>query len=155
MSIEVGQRAPKFKMYDTEKIKHLLEDYKGRNVVLLFFPFAFTTTCTQEMSKMRDENAMYGKLSADVVGVSVDSLFTLKKWKEELHIPFTLLSDFNKDVSRAYESIYEDWGYGYKGVSKRASFVIDKDGYIRYKEILENGDHLPNFDAINAVLKKL
>ena len=107
------------------------------------------------MCTMRDDYSFYGKLGADIIGISVDSLFTLKKWKEENKLDFTLLSDFNKEVSKAYNSLYPEWGYGYKGVSKRSSFVIDKTGVIRFIEILENADDFPNITAINEVLKKL
>jgi len=132
-----------------------MDDYKGRNVVLLFFPFAFTSVCTKEMCAMRDDYSFYGKTGTDIVGISVDSLFTLKKWKEEHKLEFTLLSDFNKEVSAAYDSLYVEWKYGYRGVSKRSSFVVDKTGIIVYKEILENADDFPNIEAINAVLKRL
>jgi glutaredoxin-dependent peroxiredoxin len=155
MNVIVGQKAPKFKLFDTEKLPHYIDDYKGRNVVLLFIPFAFSSTCTKEFSKMRDEQAYYEKLGVDIIGVSVDSLYTLKRWKEELKLDFTLLSDFNKEVSQAYDSLYADWDFGYKGVSKRSAFVIDRESIVRYIEILENASHLPNFSAINMVLNKL
>jgi peroxiredoxin len=152
MSIVIGQKAPPFKLFDTDKKAHSLEDYKGQNIALLFFPFAFTGTCTKEMCQMRDEHSMYKDLDAVILGVSVDSLFTLHRWKAELNIPFALLSDFNKEASAAYDSMYDEWSYGYKGVSKRASFVIDKEGIIRYFEILENASDYPDIDAIKSAL---
>lgn len=155
MNIEIGQKAPSFKLFDSEKKQHSLEDYRGKNVVLLFFPFAFSSTCTKEMCQMRDEYSLYGELDAVVLGASVDSLFTLGKWKSEHQLQFTLLSDFNKEASSAYDSIYLDWGYGYHGVSKRASFVIDKEGIIRYMEILDNASDYPDMDGIKAALNRL
>ena len=155
MNIEIGQKAPSFKLYDTDKKEHSLEDCKGHNVVLLFFPFAFTSVCTREMCQMRDEYSMYNDMDAIIFGLSVDSLFTLKKWKEEHNLQFTLLSDFNKEASKAYDSLYDTWTYGYHGVSKRASFVIDKNGILRYMEILPVAGDYPNIEAIKETLKLL
>lgn len=155
MSIVIGQKAPSFKLFDTDKKEQSLEDYKGKNVVILFFPFAFSSTCTKEMCQMRDEHKIYKDLDAEIIGISVDSFFTLGKWKAELNIPFTLLSDFNKETADAYDSLYATWGFGYKGVAKRASFVIDKEGIIRYIEILENASDYPNIDGIKAALNSL
>src|ERR1044072_4459267 len=136
MSPEVGSKAPDFKLFNTEKKEISLSDQKGKNVVLLFFPLAFTSTCTAELCSIRDNYAMYNQLNAVVFGISGDSLFSLAKFKEEQKLNFDLLSDFNKDVSIAYNSLYELFSYGMKGVSKRSAFVIDKEGIIRYAEIL-------------------
>ncbi len=155
MSIEIGQQAPSFKLYDTDKKEHNLEEYKGHNVVLLFFPFAFTGVCTKEMCQMRDEQTMYNDLDAVVLGVSTDSLYTLGKWKAEHHLNFNLLSDYNKDASAAYNALYETWNWGYIGVSKRASFVIDREGVIRFAEVLENANDYPNIEGIKAALNSL
>ena len=94
-------------------------------------------------------------MNATVFGISVDLPFTLSKFKEEQHYNFTLLSDFNKEASTAYNSIYNEWILGLKGVSKRASFVIDKEGIIRHAEVLENASEYPNFAAIKETLAKL
>ena len=88
-------------------------------------------------------------------GISVDALQTLAKFKEDQHLNFTLLSDFNKDVSRLYESIYEQFGYNMKGVSKRSAFVIDKEGMIQYAEVLENAGEIPDFNKIKTALEKI
>src|SRR6267378_2708714 len=98
MAIKVGQPAPAFALYDTEKNKVSLSDNKGKPVLLLFFPFAFTGTCTKELCSVRDDIALYNKVNATVFGISVDSLHTLKKFKEEQKLNFTLLSDFNKEA---------------------------------------------------------
>jgi peroxiredoxin len=155
MSLQIGQQAPDFKLRDTEKNAISLSEQKGKNVVLLFFPLAFTSTCTKELCSVRDNIAFYGNVNATVYGISVDSLFALGKFKEEQSLNFSLLSDFNKDASRAYETIYEDWFNDMKGVSKRSAFVIDKEGIIRYAEVLENAGDIPNFDAIQACLSTL
>ena len=155
MSAEINSKAPDFKLFNTTKKEISLSEQKGKNVVLLFFPLAFTSTCTAELCNVRDNYAMYNNLNAVVFGISGDSLFSLGKFKEEQKLNFDLLSDFNKDVSTAYGSIYELFGFGMKGVTKRSAFVIDKDGVIQHKEILENANEEPNYENIISTLKKL
>ena len=155
MSIELNQIAPEFKLFNTEKKEINLSDYRGKNVVLLFFPLAFTGTCTKELCSVRDTFSSYNKLNAVVLGISVDSLFTLAKYKEEQQLNFDLLSDFNKEAATAYNSLYTDFIFGMKGVSKRSAFVIDKEGSVSYSEVLENASDLPNFKAITICLEKL
>lgn len=155
MSIEINKPAPDFKLFNTVKKEVTLSENKGKNVLLLFFPLAFTSTCTAELCNIRDNYAMYNDLNAVVYGISNDSLFVLGKFKEEQKLNFDLLSDFNKTVSAAYDSLYPEFIFGMQGVSKRASFVIDKNGIIKYSEILEKASDLPNFEAIKACLEKL
>lgn len=153
MKIEIGQAAPEFTLYDSTKNKVTLSDLRGQNVLLLFFPLAFTSTCTAELCSVRDTISFYNKVNAKVFGISVDSLHTLAKYKADQNLNFTLLSDFNKDVSSLYGSLYEMFGYNMKGVSKRSAFVIDKEGIIRYAEILENAGEQPNFKNITLTLE--
>jgi len=155
MRLTKGAKAPGFILRDSDKKEVNLEDFKGQNVLLLFFPLAFTGTCTEELCYIRDEKSFYDKVNAKVLGVSVDSLFTLEKFKAEQGYNFPLLSDFNKEVSRAYGSLYDDFVLGMKGVSKRSAFVIDTEGAIQYAEVLENAGDLPNFEEINSVLENL
>ena len=155
MIIEIGQQAPDFSLYDSEKKLVRLADQKGNNVLLLFFPLAFTSTCTRELCSIRDNIGFYNSTEAIVYGISVDSLHTLAKFKEEQKFNFTLLSDFNKVVSSAYGSLYEEFGYGMKGVSKRSAFIIDKNGVVRYAEVLENAGEVPHFERIHEVLAGL
>ena len=115
MKIEIGQPAPNFTLYDSQKNQVTLSDLKGQNVLLLFFPLAFTSTCTAELCSIRDNISFYNDVNAKVFGISVDSLHTLAKYKAEQNLNFSLLSDFNKDVSTAYGSIYEMFGYNMKG----------------------------------------
>jgi peroxiredoxin len=121
----------------------------------LFFPLAFTSVCTKELCTVRDNISWYNSIQAKVFGISVDALQTLAKYKEDQELNFTLLSDFNKDVSRLYNTIYEMFGYNMKGVSKRSAFIIDKTGVVRYAEVLENAGELPNFEAIQQTLLSL
>lgn len=155
MKIETGQKAPDFVLYDSEKNKVGLSDFKGKNVLLLFFPQAFTGTCTKELCSVRDNITDYNNVNAQVLGISVDSIFTLAKYKEEQKLNFPLLSDFNKEVSEDYGSLYDTFVFDMKGVSKRSAFVIDKEGIVKYAQVLENAGDIPDFKAINEVLTTL
>lgn len=155
MSISIGQKAPDFSLYDTEKKKVSLADFQGKNLVILFFPLAFTSVCTTELCNVRDNMSRYTSLNAEVVGISVDSVYTLKKFKEEQNLNFPLLSDFNKEVSTAYDAIYETFGFEMRGVSKRAAFIVDFEGVVRYAEVLENAGEQPDFQELNKRLESL
>jgi peroxiredoxin len=155
MALQIGDSAPAFTLHDSDKKEISLHDYKGKNLVILFFPLAFTGVCTAELCSLRDNMNIYNGLNAAVVAISVDSLFTLDKFKQEQGYNFPLLSDFNKDVSAAYDSLYNDFVLGMKGVSKRSAFVVDKEGKIQYAEVLEDAGKVPDFDAIQNVLKTL
>ena len=152
MPIKVGEKAPLFTLRNSATEEVSLSDYKEKNVVVLFFPLAFTGVCTTELCKIRDSIAEYNNMNAEVMAISVDSPFTLAKFKEEQGYNFLLLSDFNKEVSRAYGSLYEDFVLDMKGVSKRSAFVIDKEGTIKYVEVLENAADIPNFEAVKDAL---
>ncbi len=154
-TIQIGQKAPEFSLYDSEKQKVNLGDYKGKNVLLLFFPQAFTGTCTKELCSTRDNIALYNQANAQVFAISVDSVFTLGKYKEDQQLNFPLLSDFNKTTSTEYGSLYENFVFDMHGVSKRSAFVIDKDGIVRYAEVLETASDLPDFNAIQKTLSGL
>ena len=155
MSISLGQKAPDFSLFDTDKKKWTLSELQGKNVLLLFFPLAFTSTCTKELCSVRDNISIYNDTNAAVLGISVDSLYTLAKYKTEQNLNFTLLSDFNKKVSIQYDSLYSHFSYGMEGVSKRSAFVIDKYGILRYMEILEHAGEIPDFGQIIHTLESL
>jgi len=158
MSINVGDKAPEFALFnqDTEKVS--LGNFKGKNVVLLFFPLANTGVCTKEMCTFRDELKVYEVLDAQVLGVSVDSPFTLKMWQEKNNYNFPLLSDFNREVSRNYDALYDIFAPGkfdFKDVAKRSAFVIDKEGIIKHSEVLEDFTKEPNYEAIKKTLEEI
>ena len=155
MPLVSGDKAPDFTLRNSEKELINLKQYRGKNVVLLFFPMAFTGVCTKELCSMRDSIGDYEQLDAQILAVSVDSVFTLGKWKEEQQFNFPMLSDFNKTVSKKYDTLYKDFVFEMKGVSKRSAFLIDKEGTIRYAEVLENAGEIPDFDALKAVLETL
>lgn len=156
MRILAGQQAPDFTLFNTEKQKVSLADQRGKNVVLLFFPFAFTGTCTAELCNVRDNIGIYNNTNAQVFGLSVDSLFTLDKYKADQNLNFPLLSDFNKEASKAFDVLYDIFpAFELQGVSKRAAFVIDKEGVVRYAEICPTPGDLPDFTAIQKTLEGL
>lgn len=156
MSIQTGQQAPAFSLFDTDKNKVSLADQKGSNVVVLFFPLAFTGVCTAELCNVRDNIAIYNNTNAKVFGISVDSLFTLDKFKTEQNLNFPLLSDFNKEAAKAFGVLYETFPvFDMQGVSKRAAYVIDKEGVVRYAEVCPTPGDLPNFAAIQQTLAGL
>ncbi|MFM8431279.1 MAG: redoxin domain-containing protein [Bacteroidota bacterium] len=153
--LQVGQKAPDFKLIDTDKNEVTLEKFHGKNLVLFFFPMAWTGVCTKEMCSIQEDYNTYEGLNTQTVGVSVDTLFALKRFGEDNKIGFPLLSDFNKQAINDYGVVHQDFAFGYKDVSKRATFVLDKDGVIRHIEILPQLGDMPNMDAIKEVLKNL
>ncbi|HSQ43586.1 MAG TPA: redoxin domain-containing protein [Ginsengibacter sp.] len=155
MKIEIGSIAPDFALYSSDKQLVSLENYRGKNLVVLFFPLAFTGVCTKELCNVRDNISIYNNSNANVLAISVDSPQTLARFKEDQRLNFPLLSDFNKTVSEKYECLYDTFSMGMKGVSKRSAFVIDKDGIIQYAEVLENAGEEPNYLAITDCLNKL
>jgi len=157
MPLQQGQKAPVFTLHTSINEKVSLSDFLGnKNVLILFFPQAFTGVCTKELCSVRDDISRYNDVNAQVLGISVDSVFTLAKFKEEQEYNFTLLSDFNKEVSTAYDAIYDSFtGMEMKGVSKRAAFIVDKQGVIQYAEVLESAGDLPNFEKINEILERI
>ena len=155
MSVKVGDVAPDFTLFSTEKKEVSLNQYEGKNVVLLFFPLAFTGVCTTELCTMRDDIGTYKNLDAEIIAISVDSLFTLEKFKAEQNLNFTMLADFNREVSKAYGALYDEFVLGMRGVSKRSAFVLDKTGKIQYAEVLESAGDLPNFEKVKETLSAL
>ena len=157
MSLKIGDKAPGFSLLNSNIEKVSLSDFIGKNVVLLFFPLANTGVCTKEMCSFRDELKSYEDLDAQVLGVSVDSPFALQMWVEKNNYNFPLLSDFNKEVSASYGALYDVFAPGkldFKGVAKRSAFVIDKDGNIKYAEVLEDAGNEPSYEAMKKALSE-
>lgn len=155
MGLKNGDIAPDFRLFSQDKKPVSLSELKGRNVVLLFFPFAFTSTCTAELCHIRDTLSDYNRLKATVFGISVDSPYALGKFRQEQKLDFDLLSDFNREASRSYHSLYPVFGIGLNEVSKRSAFVIDKEGIVRYAEVLENASLQPDYGRIVSTLQSL
>jgi len=157
MPLKIGDKAPDFSLLNSNVEKVSLSDFGGKNVVLLFFPLANTGVCTKEMCTFRDELKGYEDLDAQVLGVSVDSPFALQMWAEKNNYNFPLLSDFNKEVSASYDALCDIFAPGkldFKGVAKRSAFVIDKNGNIKYAEVLEDAGNEPSYEAIKKALSE-
>ena len=156
MSLKVGDKAPDFTLPSFTPSPELtnisLSNFKGKNVVLLFFPQAFTGTCTTEMCTMSDNFNMYKNMNAEVLGISVDGTFVQKAFANANKINVPLLSDYNKEAVQKYDVLLPEFAHGMKGTAMRAVYVIDKGGVIRYVEVTKSPGDLPNFDALkNAV----
>ena len=154
MSATVGSKAPDFTLMNENREPVTLSSQKGHPVVLAFFPAAFSGTCTKELCTFRDSMAKLNNAHAQVYGISVDTFFTLAAFKKDQNLNFPLLSDFNKDVIQAYGAYNPDM-IGLKGIAKRSTFVIDKDGIVRHAEVLDDARNEPNYDKVFDTLAKL
>ena len=150
----VGQKAPDFKLVGTNLDPITLSDYKGKNIILHFFPLAFTSVCTEQLCTANGNENDYASLNAEVVGVSVDSPFVLDKFSKENNLNFPLGSDFNREVSKAYHVLFEGDFAGMTGFSMRSAFVIDGKGIVRYAETTD-GKSLPSFENIKKALENI
>lgn len=147
MSVDVGSKAPDFTLTSQDRQPVALSQQRGKPVVLAFFPAAFSSVCEKELCTFRDSIARLNHANAQVYGISVDTFFTLKAFHDQQKLTFPLLSDFNKDVIRDYGVLNENM-IGLKGIAKRAVFVLDKDGVVRYREVLEDARNEPNYDKL-------
>jgi peroxiredoxin len=151
MSVDVGSPAPDFTLMNQDRQPVTLSQQRGAPVVLAFFPAAFSSVCTKELCTFRDALAQLNHARAQVYGISVDTFFTLKAFQDQQKLTFPLLSDFNKETIRAYGVFNEDM-IGLKGIAKRAVFVLDKSGVVRYREVLDDARNEPNYDAVNRAV---
>ena len=158
MALSVGSKAPDFtlksKGADGLRDVTLSANFGRKNTVLLFFPLAFTSVCTNEMCDITAGIGAYSDLNAEVIAVSVDSPFAQEAWAQKNNIGITVASDLNKTTAKNYGTLLDDL-LGLGSVSARAAFVIDKDGVIQYSEQTPTPKELPNFEAIKATLAKL
>ena len=156
MALGPGDRAPDFSLPPAPGPDLVtLSSFRGeRNVVLLFFPLAFSSVCTDEMCRVAEDWSEWQDLDAQIIALSADSTFVVRKFAEETGAPFPIVSDFNKEAMTAYDVMYDDY-FGLRGVAKRSVFVIDRQGIIRYAWVDETSDLLPNFDEVRAALAAL
>jgi glutaredoxin-dependent peroxiredoxin len=155
MSLKIGDKAPDFTSKTHKMEDFTLSSFVGKeNVVLIFFPLVNTGVCFSEMCTLRDSLHDYDKLNAKVIAVSVDSPFAQKLWVEKENFNFTFVSDFNKEISKKYECLYDEL-IGLKGVSKRSAFVVDKQGILKYVWVSEDSGVLPDFKAVQTTLSSL
>ena len=157
MPIAVGSKGPDFtlKTKTSEGLKDikLSDNFGKKQTVLLFFPLAYTSVCTEEMCDVSNGLGGYTSLGADVIDISVDSPFAQEAWAKSSGIKITLVSDLNKETTKAYDVLFPALA-GIGDTSARAAFVIGTDGTVSYAEQTASPKHLPNFDAIKAVLAK-
>jgi peroxiredoxin len=153
-AVDVGTHAPDFTLVDQDRQPVTLSASRGKPVVLAFFPGAFSSTCTAELCTFNNRMFQLNAAHAQVYGISVDTFFTLKAFRDSQHLTFPLLSDFNKEVIRLYDVFFEDM-IGLKGLAKRAVFVIDKDGVIRHRQVVEDARNEPNYDQVFSTLASL
>ena len=155
MAADVGAKAPDFTLPNQEnKPVTLSEQLQKGPVVLAFFPAAFSSVCTTEMCTFRDSAADLNKVNAQVLGVSVDTFFAQKAWADAQKLNFPLLSDFNKTVIRQYGVVNPDM-IGMKDIAKRAVFVIDRNGVVRHREVLEDARNEPDYGKVKQALASL
>jgi len=155
VALRLGQKAPEFSLPDADQKARSLEEFtKQGPVILAFFPFAFSGACDKEMCAFRDG---FGSLrGAQVVGISVDSSFTLKAFAQTYNLQFPLLSDFNKKVTKLYGVLQDPWvGLGYRGVAKRAVMVIDGRGMLKYRWVTETPSEEPPYPEVAKAAQKL
>ena len=154
MSADVGSTAPDFTLPNQDREPVTLSARRGRPVVLAFFPAAFSSVCTKELCTFRDRLSALNRVDAQVYGISVDTFFTLKAFQKDQQLTFPLLSDFNKQVIRDYGVFNEDM-IGLKGIARRAVFVIDKDGVVRHREVLDDARNEPDYNKVFTALASL
>jgi len=155
MAAEVGSKAPNFTLVNQDREPVTLSSQVGSgNIVLAFFPGAFSGTCTKEMCTLRDSMSELNGLGAKVYGISTDTFFALKAWADQQQLGFPLLSDYNKEAIKAYDVVNPDM-IGLKNIAKRSVIVIDKGGVIRYREVLDDARNEPDYGKLRQALKQL
>src|ERR1044071_6077861 len=147
MSVDVGTAAPDFTLTSQDRQPVTLSSQQGHPVVLAFFPAAFSSVCQKELCTFRDQLARLNHARAQVYGISVDTFFALKAFHDAQKLTFPLLSDFNKQVIRDY-GVYNDDMIGLKGIAKRAVFVLDKQGVVRHREVLDDARNEPDYNRV-------
>ena len=157
MVLRLGQKAPEFSLPDADKKTRSLGEFTRQGtVVLAFFPFAFSGVCDKEMCTVRDGLGPLRRADAQLVGVSVDSSFSLKAFAQTYNLEFPLRSDFNKKVIKIYGVLQDPWvGLGYKGVAKRSTFVVDSRGMLRYRWVTEIPSEEPPYGEVLRAVQKL
>ncbi|HYC11606.1 MAG TPA: redoxin domain-containing protein [Nitrososphaerales archaeon] len=157
MVLRIGQKVPEFALPDSGNKVHSLADFlKDGPVILAFFPFAFSGVCDKEMCTFRDSLSYPQGFHARVVGISVDSVFSLKAFAQTYSLPFPLLSDFNRKVTKLYGVLHDPWvALGYRGVAKRSVFVVDSRGLLRYRWVTDVPTEEPPYSEVAKAAQKL
>jgi glutaredoxin-dependent peroxiredoxin len=153
MALTNGAMAPEFTLFDTDRKARSLGEFRGKKVVLAFYPGAFTGVCTKELCSFRDAMTEFNSLNAQVVGISVDGPFANKAFSDQNQLTYPLLCDYTRSVSKQYGGVHEDFAglTGYSA-SKRAVFVIDGKGVVRFTWVSDNPGVEPPYDEIKKAL---
>ncbi len=154
MSVDVGSKAPDFTLMNQDRQPVTLGQLRGRPVVLAFFPAAFSSVCEKELCTFRDSIGRLNQAGAQVLGISTDTFFALKAFQDQQKLNFPLLSDYNKEVIRQY-GVYNEDMIGLKGIAKRAVFVIDREGTVRHRQVLEDARNEPDYQQVFDALAAL
>lgn len=152
---EIGEKAPDVELVDTDLKKVKISDFKGKAVVLAFYPGAFTSVCTKEMCTFRDSMAKFNEVDAVVLGISVDPPFSNKAFKEANKLNFTILSDYKREAVKAFGIDMEFPLLPGYILAKRAVFILDKEGKIVYKWVGKELGNEPNYKEIEEVVRKI
>lgn len=156
MAVNVGDKAPGFALYDTDKNIRSLSEFLGKKTVIAFFPGAFTGVCTKEMCALRDSMAQFNGLNAQVVGISVDSPFANKGFAAHNNLQFPLLSDFTRATIKDYGIVHDGFsGLAGYAAAKRSVFVLDKDGVVRYAWVADVPSTEPNYEEVLKALASI
>jgi glutaredoxin-dependent peroxiredoxin len=155
--LRIGQRVPDFALPDADgRVRSLTDLSQKGTLVLVFFPLAFSGVCDKELCTFRDEFGGFADLRARLVGISVDSAFALKAFAQTYNLPFPLLSDFNKKVTRSFGVLQDPWvAFGYRGVAKRSVFVVDPKGILRYRWSTDVPSEEPPYEDVRKAAAKL
>lgn len=153
---DVGDKAPGFSLLDTERKPRTLDEFLGKNLVVAFYPGAFTSVCTKEMCAFRDSIARLEELDSGVAGISVNDPFTNAAFAERNAINFPLLSDYKREAAEAFGVSLESFA-GMSGytAAKRSIFIVDKQGIVRYKWVTEDQGVEPDYEEIQGVLAEI
>ena len=156
MAITVGQAAPEFTLHETPQQQRSLSDYRGKNVVIAFFPGAFTGVCTTEMCALRDRIDQFSSMNAEVIGITVDPPFAQAAWKAANNVEYTFLSDYNREVVNAYDVALPGLA-GMQGyvAAKRAVTIVDGEGVVRYHWVSESPGVEPDYEEVRAAVAAL
>jgi peroxiredoxin len=154
MTIDVGSTAPDFTLMNQDREPVTLSAARGRPVLLAFFPAAFSSVCAKELCTFRDRLDRLNAANVQVYGISVDTFFALKAFQSAERLSFPLLSDFNKEVIHAY-GVYNEDMIGLHGIAKRSVFVIDGQGIIRYREVLDDARNEPDYEKAFAAVASI
>jgi peroxiredoxin len=154
MAVEVGQQAPDATLVGVDRKAVKINDLRGKTTVLAFFPASFTSTCTKEMCRFRDDQGRLESLSAQVIGISADTPFTLAEFAKQNRLQQMMLSDFNHEAMAAYGVQDNNFIGLLHGIARRSVFVIDKNGKIVYTWVADQPGVEPPYDQVEAAVQE-